>query len=77
MQASTLAAANPFGMLIDPEATLRAIEESHRISAHRGRICRPLDRPQIPIDGSKDARSCGGHIEHDDTADETDDASLR
>ena len=36
---------NPFAMLLDPEATLAAIQRSERLSGIQGRICRPLDRP--------------------------------
>jgi hypothetical protein len=37
--------ANPFAMLLDPEATLAAIQRSERLARIQGRICRPLDRP--------------------------------
>jgi hypothetical protein len=40
--------ANPFGMLTDPEAFLRAIEGSERLKMIHGRVCRPLDRPVAP-----------------------------
>jgi hypothetical protein len=39
--------ANPFEMLVDPEAFLRAIEGSERLKNMQGRVCRPLDR-QVP-----------------------------
>lgn len=39
--------ANPFEMLVDPEAFLRAIEGSERLKNMHGRVCRPLDR-QVP-----------------------------
>ena len=40
--------ANPFAMLLDPEATLAAIQRSERLARIQGRICRPLDRP-VPV----------------------------
>jgi hypothetical protein len=40
--------ADPFAMLIQPEAVLQAIEQSGRLGALASRICRPLDKPLIP-----------------------------
>lgn len=40
--------ADPFAMLIHPEAVLSAIEQSGRLGALASRICRPLDKPLIP-----------------------------
>lgn len=40
--------ANPFALLTDPDAVLRAIERSERLERLHSRICRPLDRPLIP-----------------------------
>jgi hypothetical protein len=36
--------ANPFALLIDPEAIFRAVEASPRLESLNRRICRPLDR---------------------------------
>lgn len=44
MHATTLAA-NPFGLLTDPQAIIEAIERSPRLEGLNRRICRPLDRP--------------------------------
>jgi len=38
---------NPFALMMDPEAVLRALETSDRLSRLQSRICRPLDRPLI------------------------------
>lgn len=46
----TLPAANPFAMLIDPEAVLSAVHGSERLNRIAGRICRPLDRQVTPAD---------------------------
>lgn len=42
------ALADPFAMLVRPEAVLQAIEQSGRLGALASRICRPLDKPLIP-----------------------------
>ncbi len=41
-------AANPFGLLIDPAAVLRAVEGSQRLESLDRRVCRPLDRTVTP-----------------------------
>lgn len=38
---------NPFALMMDPEAVLRALEGSDRLSRLQSRICRPLDKPLI------------------------------
>jgi hypothetical protein len=40
--------ANPFALLMDPQAVVRAIESSERLARLHSRICRPLDRPLLP-----------------------------
>lgn len=55
MQA-TSHAANPFGLLIDPAAILRALEGSQKLENLDRRICRPLDRTVTPkIEGDAQA----------------------
>jgi len=46
-------AANPFDMLINPQAILDAIEHSTRLQGLERKICRPLDRvvPPKPLQG--------------------------
>jgi hypothetical protein len=41
-------AANPFALLMDPEAVFKAIANSERLERLHSRICRPLDRPLLP-----------------------------
>lgn len=37
---------NPFALMMDPEAVLRAVEQSQRSQpSPRRRVCRPLDKP--------------------------------
>ena len=41
-------AANPFALMLDPQAVFTAMEHSERLSRLQARICRPLDKPLIP-----------------------------
>jgi hypothetical protein len=36
---------NPFALMMDPEAVLRAVAESPQLTSLRRRVCRPLDKP--------------------------------
>lgn len=47
MQTQSIAA-NPFALMMDPQAVLEAVERSAPLSGLQRRICRPLDRPLIP-----------------------------
>ena len=40
-------AANPFALMLDPAAVVRAMEQSDRLARLQSRICRPLDKPQV------------------------------
>ena len=37
--------ANPFALMMNPEAVFAAIAESERLGSLQSRICRPLDKP--------------------------------
>ncbi|MDB5818001.1 MAG: hypothetical protein JWQ11_1641 [Rhizobacter sp.] len=41
-------AANPFALMTNPEAVLRAIENSDKLCMLERRVCRPLDRTPSP-----------------------------
>ncbi len=41
--------ANPFALLTDPQAIFRAIEKSERLERLHSRVCRPLDKPLLPV----------------------------
>lgn len=41
--------ANPFALMMDPQAVLAAMEGSERLNRLQSRICRPLDKPLIPL----------------------------
>jgi hypothetical protein len=40
--------ANPFALMMDPQAVLEAMERSERLNRLHSRVCRPLDKPLIP-----------------------------
>ena len=44
--AESLPTANPFALMMAPEAVFAAIERSERLSRLKSRICRPLDGPR-------------------------------
>lgn len=48
---------NPFALMMDPQAVLDAIEGSERLKRLHSRICRPLDKPLIPLVRGEDASS--------------------
>ena len=41
--------ANPFALLMDPQAVFKAIEKSERLERLHSRVCRPLDKPLLPV----------------------------
>jgi hypothetical protein len=41
--------ANPFALMMDPQAVLKAMEGSERLNRLHSRVCRPLDKPLIPM----------------------------
>lgn len=48
--------ANPFALMMDPQAVLQAMERSERLNRLQSRVCRPLDKPLIPlVSGERDA----------------------
>jgi hypothetical protein len=48
--------ANPFALMMDPQAVLAAVERSQPLSGLQRRVCRPLDKPLIPrADAANDA----------------------
>lgn len=40
--------ANPFALMMDPDAVVQEMERSERLNHLNRRICRPLDKPLIP-----------------------------
>ncbi len=41
--------ANPFALMMDPQAVVEAMERSERLNRLQSRVCRPLDKPLIPL----------------------------
>ncbi len=48
MTTAQTAAANPFALMMDPDAVFAAIAGSDRLARLHSRICRPLDKP-LPV----------------------------
>lgn len=46
---NSTASLNPFVLMLDPEAVITAMESSRDLRGLRHRVCRPLDKPLIPI----------------------------
>ncbi|MBT9610981.1 MAG: hypothetical protein AABZ19_03045 [Pseudomonadota bacterium] len=55
--------ANPFALMMDPQAVLEAMERSERLNRLQSRVCRPLDKPLIPMVGSDDQEIDASDIE--------------
>lgn len=47
-QQSEVVVANPFALMMNPEAVLEAVNRSDRLLRLKSRICRPLDKP-VPM----------------------------
>ena len=48
--------ANPFALMMDPQAVFEAMERSERLNGLQSRICRPLDKPLIPLAAEETTR---------------------
>jgi hypothetical protein len=57
MTQAQIPAANPFALLMDPESIFRAIENSERLERLHSRVCRPLDKPLLPVVTGEDTGS--------------------
>ena len=55
--------ANPFALMMDPQAVLEAMERSERLNRLQSRVCRLLDKPLIPMVGSDDQEIDASDIE--------------
>jgi hypothetical protein len=47
MTTAQTAAANPFALMMDPDAVFAALASSDRLARLHSRICRPLDKPLV------------------------------
>lgn len=52
--------ANPFALLMDPQSVFRAIEKSERLERLHSRVCRPLDKPLLPVVAAEDSSERAG-----------------
>lgn len=51
MAQATVAASNPFALMMNPQDVLRAVEQSDHLGGLKRRVYRPLDKPLIPRKG--------------------------
>lgn len=74
MQQSEISA-NPFALMMDPEAVLAAVNRSDRLLRLKSRICRPLDKPvPLPlVPGVGTAAATAPTIDADDDSDDSSD----
>lgn len=68
MAEARMTAADPFALMMNPQAVFQAIEASARLGHLQRRVCRPLDKPLIPKKGDE-----GGADEFDRAIDTADD----
>jgi hypothetical protein len=48
---------------MDPQAVFRAIENSERLERLQSRVCRPLDKPLLPVVAAEDEEVATGAAE--------------
>jgi hypothetical protein len=61
--------ANPFAMMIDPQAVIALMNRSERLERLQRRVCRPLDKPLLGVLGE-------GQGEVDESDEDNDAADL-
>jgi hypothetical protein len=60
-------AANPFALMMDPDAVFAALASSDRLARLKSRVCRPLDKPLLSgADANADADVAGLDEQADD-----------
>lgn len=59
--------ANPFALMMDPQAVFAAMERSERLNRLQSRVCRPLDKPLIPLVQGEDGLDADASIDQDET----------
>ena len=45
---------NPFALLLNPADVIAQVERSERLRRLQSRVCRPLDKPLIPVASDAD-----------------------
>jgi hypothetical protein len=69
-------ASNPFALLMDPESIFQAIERSERLARLHSRVCRPLDKPLLPVLAAEEADDEAGSASSDCDRSSIDDLDL-
>jgi hypothetical protein len=62
--------ANPFALMMDPQAVLEAMERSERLNRLQSRVCRPLDKPLIPLVSGESQTSFDSEVDASADAEE-------
>lgn len=66
--------ANPFALMIDPQAIFDKIERSERLERLQRRVCRPLDKPLLPLEAGTAAEAAEAATDDPALGDIDDDA---
>ena len=61
--AQTNLTANPFALMMTPEAVFAAIEHSERLNRLKSRICRPLDGPRAVVESAPEVQAFDQAVE--------------
>lgn len=64
MALNTFTAASPFAQLIDPAAFSAAVAHSERLARLKSRVCRPLDKPLIPLVRNAEQERFDREVDH-------------
>ncbi len=64
--------ANPFAMMMDPQAVVDAMQRSSRLGDLNRRVCRPLDKPLIPKSMTPEMLAYDRELEGEPAADPAD-----
>jgi hypothetical protein len=65
---ANLRTADPFDLMLNPQAIVHAMEQSERLKHLQRRVYRPLDRPIIPrVANGGNAAAAGADDEDDDS----------
>ena len=58
---------NPFALMIDPQAIFDRIERSERLERLHRRVCRPLDKPLLEVEGGAEAAAPDAAVDEPET----------
>lgn len=60
---------NPFALMLNPADVIAAMESSERLGRLQRRICKPLDKPMIPLEALEAGEATTFDAEIDTTED--------